>query len=253
MDKTVRVAGRKYKAATKLKRIFAQAVLAHTNGFGAFASASIVSAQEMKQVGFLEAHGLICLALVINEKREGDAGLLAEVAGITHIAQTDGGQTSAFPAKFLFKFAQLRDVLPAEDSTVMAKKDDDRGCITPERAQPDRFAIDIRKREAGESGAVSLSHGASFSWAADDPVKTESEFICVGDSGRVARFVQGTSDAGLIKHKARRSDRGVDDARFQQRSDCDYGCGFRNRAGAGDGICSTRRAACAGRHQYGCA
>ena len=138
-------------------------MLAHANGLGAFASASIVSAQEMKQVGFFESDGLIRLALIVNEKRKGDAGLLAEMASIAHVAQTDSGQPRAFLAKLLFEFAQLRDVLTAEDSAVMTKKNDDRRRITPEGAQPDRLAIGIRKREAGESGAVSLSHGASFS------------------------------------------------------------------------------------------
>ena len=168
MDEPIHVAGCKHKAATKLKWIFAQAVLAHANGLGAFASASIVPAQEMQKVGLFEADGLIGLPLIVNKKREGDAGLLAEMASITHVAQTDSGQPRAFLAKLLFEFAQLRDVLTAEDSAVMTKKNDDRGRITPEGAQPDRLAIGVRKREACESGAVSLSHGASFSRAGDD-------------------------------------------------------------------------------------
>lgn len=168
MDEPIHVAGCKHKAAAKLKWIFAQPVLAHANGLGAFASASIVPAQEMQKVGFFEADGLIGLPLIVNKKREGDAGLLAEMASITHVAQTDSGQPRAFLAKLLFEFAQLRDVLTAEDSAVMTKKNDDRRRITPEGAQPDRLAIGIRKREACESGAVSLSHGASFSRAGDD-------------------------------------------------------------------------------------
>ena len=167
MDKAVHVSGRKHKAAAKLKWIFAQAVLAHADGFGALAGASVVSAQEMKQVGFSEAQGPIGFALVIDEKREGDAGLLAEVAGIARIAQSDGGQASAFLAKLLFEFAQLRDMLTAENSAVMAEKNNDRRRIGPQRTQPDCFAIDIRQRDARELGAISLSHGASFSWAGE--------------------------------------------------------------------------------------
>jgi len=167
VDKAVHVSGRKHKAAAKLKWIFAQAVLAHANGFGALAGASVVSAQEMKQVGFSEAQGPIGFALVIDEKREGDAGLLAEVAGIARIAQSDGGQASAFLVELLFEFAQLRDMLTAEDSAVMAEKNNDRRRIGPQRTQPDCFAIDIRQRDARELGAISLSHGASFSWAGE--------------------------------------------------------------------------------------
>ena len=167
MDEAIDISGRKYKAAAKLKWIFAQAVLAHADRFGSFASASIVSAQQMKQVGFLKAHRFVSLALIINRKREGDAGLLAEVAGIARIAQSDGGQASAFLAKLLFEFAQLRDMLTAENSAVMAEKNNDRRRIGPQRTQPDCFAIDIRQRDARELGAISLSHGASFSWAGE--------------------------------------------------------------------------------------
>ena len=131
VDKVIDVAGREHKAAAKLKWIFAQAMLAHANCFRPLASAGVVSAEKVKQVGFIEAHGLICLALVVNQKRKGDASLLAEVAGITHIAQSHGGQASTFLAKLLFELAQLRDVLTAEDSAVMTKKNDDGRRITP--------------------------------------------------------------------------------------------------------------------------
>jgi hypothetical protein len=149
VHKTIHVPGRKHKATAQLKRIFSQPVLAHSNGFSAFAGASVVSTQKMKQVGFLQPHGSISFTLVINEKRESDAGLLAEMAGITRIAQPDSSQPRAFLAKLLFKFAQLRDVLTAENSTVMAKKDDDGRRIAPQRTQPHGFAVDIRQRNAG--------------------------------------------------------------------------------------------------------
>ena len=131
MDKAVYISRRKNKAATKLKWIFSQAMLAHADGLGTLAGASIVSTQQMEQVGFLKAHRFVSLALIINEKREGDAGLLAEMAGITHIPQTNGCQARALLAKLLFKFAQLRNVLTAEDSTVMPEKDNHRRRITP--------------------------------------------------------------------------------------------------------------------------
>jgi hypothetical protein len=131
VDKAVNVPRRKHKAASELKWIFAQTMLAHANGFGALAGADVVWAQKMKQVGLLEAQSLIRLVLIIDEKREGNAGLLAEVAGITHIAQADSGHPSPFLAKLLFEFAQLRHVLTAEDSTVMAQENDDCRSITP--------------------------------------------------------------------------------------------------------------------------
>ena len=131
VDKAVNVSRRKNKTAAKLKWIFSQAVLAHADRLGSFASASVVPAQQMEQVGFLKAHRFVSLALIINEKREGDAGLLAEMPRITRIAQTHGCQARALLAKLLFKFAQLRNVLTAEDSTVMPEKDNHRRRITP--------------------------------------------------------------------------------------------------------------------------
>ena len=112
-----------------------------------------------------QPNSFIGLAFVIDEKRKLDAGFLAEKLGIARIAQSDGGQASAFFAKLLFELAQLRDMLTAENSAVMAEKNNDRRRIGPQRTQPDCFAIDIRQRDARELGAISLSHGASFSWA----------------------------------------------------------------------------------------
>jgi hypothetical protein len=40
----------------------------------------------------------------------------------------------------LLVFAQLRDVLAAEDSAVVAEEDEDGGIVFPERAETDRFA-----------------------------------------------------------------------------------------------------------------
>jgi hypothetical protein len=131
MDKAVDIPRCKHKAAAQLKWIFAQAVLAYAHGFGPLAGASVVSAQQMKQVGFLEADCSICFALVINKKREGDARLLTEVAGITSIAQSDGCYARALFAKLLFKFAQLRNMLAAENSAIVAEKDDYGRRITP--------------------------------------------------------------------------------------------------------------------------
>lgn len=131
MDEAVNISRRKHKTAAQLKWISSQAMLAHADCLGSFASASVVSAQQMKQVGLLEAYDSVSFTLIINQKREGDAGLLAEMTGIGRIAEADGCQTRALFAKLLFKFAQLRNMLAAEDSTVMPEKDDHGGCITP--------------------------------------------------------------------------------------------------------------------------
>jgi hypothetical protein len=51
----------------------------------------------------------------------------------------------------LLVFAQLRDVLAAEDSAVVAEEDDDGGIRFPERAEADGFAVGVGEDYAGES------------------------------------------------------------------------------------------------------
>ncbi|HEV2103490.1 MAG TPA: hypothetical protein VGR58_11995 [Candidatus Acidoferrum sp.] len=54
--------------------------------------------------------------------------------------------------------AQLRDVFAAEDSTVVAEKDNDRGIRLPKGAETDPVAKGIGERDAGESLAESIGH-----------------------------------------------------------------------------------------------
>jgi hypothetical protein len=68
-------------------------------------------------------------------------------------------------------FAQLRDVLPAEDSTVVAEKDDHRGGVSPQSTQTDRSVVDIRDSQACQLAAERFPHAASFSRAVESNVK----------------------------------------------------------------------------------
>lgn len=55
-------------------------------------------------------------------------------------------------------FAQLRDVLTAEDSAIVAKKNDDGGLALPQRTQTDISAIDVRENDVCEMLAESFLH-----------------------------------------------------------------------------------------------
>jgi hypothetical protein len=55
----------------------------------------------------------------------------------------------AFLLELSFKFAQLRDVLSAEDSTVMPKEDHNRRSALPQRSEPRRLAVGVRERYPG--------------------------------------------------------------------------------------------------------
>ena len=80
-----------------------------------------------------QANSFIGFALVIDQKRELDAGFLAKEFGIARVAQSNDGEMRAFLLELGFEFAQLRDVLSAEDSTVMAKEDHDGRSSSPTR------------------------------------------------------------------------------------------------------------------------
>ena len=123
VDEEVLIPGRKNKAAAKLQRIFSQTMLLVSCCLRSFARLQVVFAQKMKQGSVFQSQRFIGLAFVIDEKRELNAGFLAEEFGITGVAQADDSQMSAFTHELGFKFAQLRDVLSAEDSTVMPKED----------------------------------------------------------------------------------------------------------------------------------
>jgi len=92
-------------------------------------------------------------------------GFLAKEPGIREIAQADGCQRGAFLAKLVFVFAQLRDVLSAEDSTIVPEENHHGRAGTPERTKFYRMFIHVRQGDFGESAAIRFSHGLSFSWA----------------------------------------------------------------------------------------
>jgi hypothetical protein len=75
--------------------------------------------------------------VLVDEQGEVDFGFLLEEAGVVGVAEADGGEGDAFFAEGLLVFAQLRDVLAAKDSAVVAKENQDGGIVLPERAETD--------------------------------------------------------------------------------------------------------------------
>lgn len=178
MGEAVDIAGTEDKTAAELEWIFAQLVLFESAGLGALAGRGIVAAQDVQQVGFAQSGGAIGLAIGVNEQRKSDAGLFAEEAGVMGVAESDGGEGGAALAEARFEFAQLRDVLSAEDSTVVSQEDDHRRSCRPERAQLDGVSVGVRQDEwrefAAEAGG---SHGGGYcrtfqGWARDSNAST---------------------------------------------------------------------------------
>ena len=126
MRKAVHVAWPENETPAKLKRIFSQWVLRMPGGLGACARPGIVLAQQVEQARVPQLQRLVGFAFFVHQQRKADAGFVAEGAGIGAIAKPDRGQPSSAFSKRLFVRAQLRDVLTAENSTVMPQEDDHR-------------------------------------------------------------------------------------------------------------------------------
>jgi hypothetical protein len=64
------------------------------------------------------------------------------------VTQPHYGEGGSFAFEFFFVLAQLRDMLTAENSTVVAEKSHHRRPFRPQRTQLYRVAVDIRQRHA---------------------------------------------------------------------------------------------------------
>jgi hypothetical protein len=95
-------------------------VLRVPGGFGAGASLGIVAPQQVQQVCALEFHGRIGLALFVDKQWKRDPRFFAKSACVDAIPKPYRRQVRSAVAEGLFVRAQLRDVLAAKDSTVMA-------------------------------------------------------------------------------------------------------------------------------------
>ena len=158
VNEQVLVAGSKDEAAAELERIFAQAVLFVAGGLGATPGPYVVRTEEVEQGGVLQADGLVGCAVFVDEQGKIDLGLLAEETGVACVTQTDDGDARSFFFERRLELAQLRDMLTAEDSTIMTKKDQDGRALGPERAEPVRGTVRVWEGDTGKLAAESFRH-----------------------------------------------------------------------------------------------
>ena len=175
MDEQVPIAGGEDEAGTQLEGIFAQGVLAVASSRGLFACGRIVPPQEVAQVGLPEVRGLVGAARFVDQQGEGDPGLLAEAAGVGGAAQPDGGKGGAGFLDLRLVVAQLRDMVAAEDSPVVAQHDQHRRSCFPQGAEADLPAIGIRELNGGEGGAQRVSTHGRDDTAQSRSAKVERE------------------------------------------------------------------------------
>ena len=89
---------------------------------GALPRVRIVGPQQMQKIGRLQARGTISQPFFVDQQWKVDARLFAEQRSVMRVSQADCSQSGAFALEFGFVLAQLRDVLAAEDSPIVAKE-----------------------------------------------------------------------------------------------------------------------------------
>jgi hypothetical protein len=158
MGEAVEVAGAEDESTAQLEGIASEFMLAVAGSAGALAALEIVAAEEVENVGGFQVGEFVGLALLVDEEGEVDFGFFLEEAGVAGVAEANSGETCVFGAEGLLVFAQLRDVFAAEDSAVMAKKDEDGRICFPKRAEANAFAEGIGERDIGELLAEGFGH-----------------------------------------------------------------------------------------------
>jgi|RhiMetdeSRZDD1v2_1073273.scaffolds.fasta_scaffold1614441_2 hypothetical protein len=82
----------------------------------------IVATEDVKQRCDSQFCGAIGLTVLIDQQGEANTGIVAKSTRVTDIAESHRDETGAGRVKILCAVAQLRDVLPAEDSSIVPEK-----------------------------------------------------------------------------------------------------------------------------------
>jgi imidazolonepropionase-like amidohydrolase len=162
MRKAVHVPRPKHKTPSQLKWIPAQLVLTMPLGSSPFARGGIVPSQQVQNICRPQFNRFVRLFLLINQKWKCDSRLFSKHFRILRIPKTHRRQCRSFRPKLLLKCAQLRDVLPAEDSTIVPQEHHDRGLRRPKRTKPPFPPIRIRQHNHRQSAAQRSFHGSSL-------------------------------------------------------------------------------------------
>lgn len=163
------------EASAELKRVASQLVLPMPRRFGAFAAFEIIGAQHVKQAGNAQFGKFVSATLFVNQQGKVDSRLVLKNARVVTVAEANGRERSTFIPKSLLMFAQLRDVLAAKNSSVMAEKNEDRGVGLPKRSQENFTAESVGKGDPREPLAEGFRHWPSLT-AKESAVKTQAAF-----------------------------------------------------------------------------
>ena len=103
----------------------------------------VLAPQHVQKVRVTQPGGPVSQAFLVDQQREPNPRLLLEQARVVRVAQPDGRQVGAPLAEGMLVCAQLRDVLAAEDSTIVPQEDHHRRLPLPKRAEADFASIRV--------------------------------------------------------------------------------------------------------------
>lgn len=170
MGEAIPIPRPKNKAAAKLKRIQPQFVLTMSGGASAIAALEIVPAKQVQHIGYAQVCDFVGLAPFIDQQGKIDFRFFPENTRIVAVPKADGCERSAFLAEGLLVLAQLRDMLSAKNSSIMAEKNDNGGIALPQRPQSNFLPKRVGKNDVCEPLAESSLHDGSSFKKADSSV-----------------------------------------------------------------------------------
>jgi hypothetical protein len=144
----VAIARSEDETASQLQGVLSQLVLAMATGASAFAGCSVIAPKKVEQRGAASPSNAIHFAFLIDKQRKRDAGLFPEELGVVPIAQSNGRDADSSAPEFCLVFAQLRDVLAAEDSAIVPQKSHHCWRLCPDRSKHDLIVIGIWQPDA---------------------------------------------------------------------------------------------------------
>ena len=118
-----------------------------------FSRCGIFASQKMQKISGLQFRGAVGLAGFINQQRERNSRFFTEHPSVIAVAESNRGKRRTLVPERLLMFAQLRDVLAAKDSSVVAEKNQHGRSRIPKRAERNFAAVAIGKDDLGEFAA----------------------------------------------------------------------------------------------------
>ncbi len=156
MGEHIPVAWSKDKAGAQLKGVLAQFVLTVPGVLGLLAGREVVAPEEVEEVGLPEFRDLVRATLFIDQQGEGDACLVAKEPSVVDVPKANRGEAGTGFLNLRLMIAQLRDVLAAEDSSIVAQENEHRGSFFPQGPEADCLAVWVYEFNGGKGGAQSV-------------------------------------------------------------------------------------------------